>query len=93
MRSIIGALPSIPTGAIIPASSSTANWIEGVDPREVVPGGIVDFLLLAPECVHFSRARGGKPMSPQSRAGIYHTLRWCDSLYVRNILIENVREI
>ncbi len=67
--------------------------IEGVDPRELVPAGIVDFLIAAPECVHFSRARGGRPKSPQSRANIYHVLRWCDSLHVKRILIENVREI
>lgn len=66
--------------------------IDSVDPREAVPGGHLDMLMAAPECVYFSIARGGKPCSDQSRATAWHVLRWCDALEVDNVLIENVRE-
>jgi DNA (cytosine-5)-methyltransferase 1 len=76
-----------------PSVRHLCETLEGVDPKEQVPSGCLELLIAAPECIHHSRARGGKPMSPQSRASVYHVLRWCDSLYVKNILIENVREL
>ena len=50
--------------------------LEKVDPRLVVPGGKLDLLVASPECTHFSKARGGKPMSKQSRASVKYILRW-----------------
>lgn len=66
--------------------------LDNVDPRKVVPGGRLNLLVASPECTHHSNARGGKPMSDQSRASAWHILRWAEALYVDNILIENVRE-
>jgi len=66
--------------------------IEKVDPCEAVPSGKLDILWASPECTHHSRARGGKPMQNQSRAGASHILTWLDKLYVRNVIIENVPE-
>ena len=66
--------------------------IEGVDPRRAVPGGRMHLLMASPCCTHHSNARGGKPMSDQSRATAWHVLRWAEELYVDHILIENVRE-
>lgn len=66
--------------------------IEQIDPRKVVPGGHLDILCASPECVHFSNARGGKPMSDQSRAAAWHILHWAEVLDIDCILIENVRE-
>lgn len=43
-------------------------------------------------CTHHSNARGGKPMSDQSRATAWHILRWAEALYIDNLLIENVPE-
>ena len=43
-------------------------------------------------CTHHSRARGGRPMSDQSRASAWLVLKWLQELYVENLLIENVRE-
>lgn len=37
-------------------------------------------------------ARGGRPMSDQSRATAWAILRWAEALYIDNIIIENVRE-
>jgi len=43
-------------------------------------------------CTHFSNARGGKPMSKQSRSTIKYVLRWVGALDIQDLLIENVRE-
>lgn len=66
--------------------------VETLDPRVAVPGGRLDILIAAPECIHFSRARGGRPMSDQNRASAWHILRWLELLRVDAVLIENVPE-
>lgn len=66
--------------------------LEKVDPRNIVPGRKLDLLVASPECTHFSKARGGKPMSKQSRASVKYILRWISVLEVKNIVIENVPE-
>ncbi len=66
--------------------------LEKVDPRQVVPGGKLRILVASPECTHFSKARGGKPMSKQSRASVKYILRWIGALDIENVLIENVPE-
>lgn len=66
--------------------------VESLNPREVVPGGRVDLLIASPECIHHSRARGGRPKNDQSRASAWHVLRWAEVLDVKNILLENVTE-
>jgi DNA (cytosine-5)-methyltransferase 1 len=40
--------------------------------RVSVPGGRLHLLLAGPECTHFSTARGGRPVNPQSRASAWH---------------------
>lgn len=64
--------------------------LKDVDPRQVVPSGKLRLLVASPECTHFSRARGGKPMSKQSRASVKYVLQWVNSLDVEDVLIENV---
>jgi DNA (cytosine-5)-methyltransferase 1 len=66
--------------------------VENVDPREAVPGGRLHILLAGPECTHFSTARGGRPVNPQSRASAWHVLKWAQEIYIDSILIENVPE-
>lgn len=66
--------------------------VERVDPRAAVPGGRLQILLAGPECTHFSTARGGRPVNPQSRASAWHILKWAQELYIDSILIENVPE-
>ncbi len=66
--------------------------LDNVNPRDIIPGGYLDLMVASPECTHHSRARGGKPISDQSRASAWHVLRWAEALYIENILIENVPE-
>ncbi|MHB1865606.1 MAG: DNA cytosine methyltransferase [Candidatus Saccharimonadales bacterium] len=66
--------------------------LDNVDPRQLVPGGHLHILCASPECTHHSKARGGKPMSDQSRASAWHILRFAEALYIDNIICENVGE-
>ena len=75
-----------------PAANHLCANLESVDPSKVVPGGKLDLLLASPECVHHSNARGGRPMSDQSRASAWHVLHWAERLRVESIVVENVRE-
>jgi DNA (cytosine-5)-methyltransferase 1 len=75
-----------------PAARHFCQSIETLDPEVAVPGRKLDLLIAAPECVHFSTARGGRPMSDQSRASAWHLLRWLEVLRVDHLLIENVPE-
>lgn len=64
--------------------------LQNIDPCQVVPSGKLRLLVASPECTHFSRARGGKPVSNQSRASVKYVLRWMKSLDIEDVLIENV---
>lgn len=75
-----------------PDAQHLCETLDSVDPRKVIPGGKLNILIASPECTHHSNARGGVPMSDQSRASAWHVLRWASSLQVERILIENVRE-
>ncbi|BDI33459.1 DNA methyltransferase [Capsulimonas corticalis] len=75
-----------------PEATHICAPVDGANPRELVPGGIVHLLCAAPECTHHSNARGGKPKSEQKRSSAWDILRWADALYVHHILIENVPE-
>jgi DNA (cytosine-5)-methyltransferase 1 len=67
--------------------------IESVDPWLVVPGRVMELLLAAPECTHHSRARGGRPINDQKRAGPRRIIDWAEKLYIKRILVENVPEV
>lgn len=75
-----------------PNATHICEDLQLVDPMKAVPGGRLRILLASPECTHHSNARGGKPMSDQSRATAWHVLWWAEKLQIDNILIENVRE-
>jgi len=66
--------------------------IEQLDPREIYPEGDIDILIAAPECTHFSKARGGTPVNPQKRMAPFAIFDWVARLRPRTILVENVPE-
>jgi DNA (cytosine-5)-methyltransferase 1 len=74
------------------ADQHCAN-LDTVDPLKLVPGGKLDLLVASPECVHHSKARGGRPVNDQSRANPWRVTEWCSKLRVRELMIENVPEI
>ncbi len=66
--------------------------IEELHPPDVVEPDTVTLLTGGPECVHFTTARGGKPVSEQKRASAWHVLDWVEKLRPDHVVLENVRE-
>ncbi|MCC7376970.1 MAG: DNA cytosine methyltransferase [Verrucomicrobiales bacterium] len=66
--------------------------IDSLNPRELYSGRKLDLLWASPECTHHSNARGGVPMSDQSRASAHCVTRWAEALQPDIVLVENVRE-
>jgi DNA (cytosine-5)-methyltransferase 1 len=67
--------------------------VEELHPPDVAPPGEVDILVAAPECTHYSNARGGKPVDEQKRASPWHVTDWAQKVRPQNILLENVKEL
>lgn len=66
--------------------------LDALNPRDLFREGELDLLWASPECTHHSIARGGKPVSDQSRATAWCVVRWAEALKPRVILVENVKE-
>lgn len=63
-----------------------------IDPREVCRGRRVGLAWFSPDCKHFSRAKGGKPVDKNIRGLAWITLRWAGTVRPRVIILENVVE-
>lgn len=64
-----------------------------VDPSEVCAGNPVGLAWFSPDCTHFSRAKGGKPVDKNIRGLAWVTIRWALKVRPRVIMLENVPEI
>jgi DNA (cytosine-5)-methyltransferase 1 len=76
-----------------PWATHYCEAIERINPRKVVPSGRLKLLVASPECTHHSKARGARPMNDQSRAQPWQVLKWCQELYVENLVLENIEEM
>lgn len=63
-----------------------------VDPVEVCRGRPVGLAWFSPDCKHFSKAKGGKPVDKQIRGLAWIVLRWAGTVAPRVIMLENVEE-
>ncbi len=63
-----------------------------VDPDEICGGKPVGLMWLSPDCKHFSRAKGGKPVEKKVRGLAWIALRWAATVRPRVIILENVPE-
>ncbi|ALW87838.1 DNA cytosine methyltransferase [Deinococcus actinosclerus] len=63
-----------------------------VDPRQVTAGRPVALAWFSPDCKHFSKAKGGKPVSKEIRGLAWVALRWAATVRPRVIVVENVEE-
>lgn len=73
----------------------TAHYCESVwdvDPREATQGRPVDLAWFSPDCRHFSKAKGGKPVSKRVRGLAWVVLRWIGTVRPKVIMLENVEE-
>lgn len=74
---------------------NTEHYCESVwdvDPREVVRGRKVGLCWLSPDCKHFSKAKGGKPVNNTVRGLAWIAVRWAATVRPRVIILENVEE-
>ncbi len=63
-----------------------------VDPVEVCRGRPVGLAWFSPDCKHFSKAKGGKPVDKNIRGLAWIVLRWAGLVRPRVIILENVEE-
>lgn len=73
----------------------TAHYCESVfdvDPIAITGNQPVALVWLSPDCKHFSKAKGGKPVSKKIRGLAWIALRWAAKVKPRVIMLENVEE-
>lgn len=63
-----------------------------VDPITVTDGMPVGLLWASPDCKHFSKAKGGKPVSKKIRSLAWVVIKWAKTVRPRIICLENVEE-
>lgn len=63
-----------------------------VDPVEATAGRPVGMMWLSPDCKHFSKAKGGKPVEKRIRGLAWIAVRWARAVKPRVIVLENVEE-
>lgn len=75
--------------------SFTKHYTEDVfeiDPKKICGGFPVDLCWLSPDCTHFSRAKGGVPVSKKIRGLAWVGCKWAATVKPRVIILENVQE-
>lgn len=63
-----------------------------VDPVQACRGRPVALAWFSPDCKHFSKAKGGKPVDKKIRALAWVVIRWARAVRPRVIVLENVEE-
>ncbi|MGE8207728.1 DNA cytosine methyltransferase [Heyndrickxia sp. NPDC080065] len=63
-----------------------------VDPVKAVKGRKVGLAWFSPDCKHFSKAKGGKPVEKRIRGLAWIAVRWAATVKPRVIMLENVEE-
>lgn len=63
-----------------------------VDPIEATRGRRVELAWFSPDCRHFSKAKGGRPVSPKVRGLAWVVVRWARDVRPSVICLENVEE-
>ena len=63
-----------------------------VNPRELCAGRPVGLAWFSPDCKHFSKAKGGKPVEKRIRGLAWVAVRWAATVKPRIICLENVEE-
>lgn len=64
-----------------------------VDPLEACQGNPVALAWFSPDCKHFSRAKGGKPVDKNIRGLAWVAIKWGYYVAPRCMMLENVPEI
>ncbi|MBJ9695720.1 DNA cytosine methyltransferase [Burkholderia cenocepacia] len=75
-----------------PRTKHYCESVFDVDPVAITGNQPVGLVWLSPDCKHFSKAKGGKPVSKKIRGLAWIALRWAATVKPRVIMLENVEE-
>jgi DNA (cytosine-5)-methyltransferase 1 len=75
-----------------PATKHYQESVWDVDIREITQGQEVDLVWCSPDCKHFSKAKGGKPVNKQIRGLAWVAIKWAGTVRPKVIILENVEE-
>jgi len=75
-----------------PRTTHYCESVWEVDPPKICEGHPVALMWLSPDCKHFSRAKGGKPVDKNVRGLAWIAVRWAATVRPRVIILENVPE-
>lgn len=75
-----------------PETKHYINSIYAVDPDEVCKGRKVGLAWFSPDCKHFSKAKGGKPVEKGIRDLAFVVVHWAERVRPDVIMLENVEE-
>lgn len=75
-----------------PGTRHYQNDIWQVKPRDVVGEGPVALAWFSPDCKHFSKAKGGKPVEKSVRDLAWVVIEWAREVRPAVIMLENVEE-
>lgn len=75
-----------------PGARTMLEDVWQINPLEATRGRPVGLLWASPDCKHFSRAKGSKPVSKNIRSLAWVVVKWAMLVRPRVIILENVRE-
>lgn len=75
-----------------PHTQHIVEDVWAVDPRAVTKGRPVSLAWFSPDCKHFSKAKGGKPVEKKIRGLAWVVIRWAVTVRPALIALENVEE-
>jgi len=75
-----------------PQTKHYCESVWDIDPRQATSGRPVALCWLSPDCKHFSKAKGGKPVEKHIRGLAWVAVRWAATVRPRVIILENVEE-
>lgn len=75
-----------------PATRHYCESVWDVDPVEACGGRPVALAWFSPDCKHFSKAKGGRPVEKKIRGLAWVVVKWARAVKPRVICLENVEE-
>jgi len=75
-----------------PTTRHYCESVWDVDPLTATGGRPVALAWFSPDCKHFSKAKGGKPVDTNVRGLAWIAVRWAEAVKPRVICLENVEE-
>ena len=75
-----------------PLTQHYCESVWDVDPVKVCQGRPVSLAWFSPDCKHFSRAKGKKPVDKNIRGLAWVAMRWAGTVKPHRIMLENVEE-